>query len=162
MKNEIERKFFVRELPSLSGITPLYYERYILSKEKGKETRIQKIDDSYTYEEKSDLSDLERTRVKRDITKEEFEAYRAQSNQKAILRERYNISSNPDIAIQIYHGDFEGLVRAEVEFTTEEEAKSFQPLPWMGEEMTGLPIARDASLLEVSRTQLEDYLKNRF
>lgn len=162
MKNEIERKFFVRELPSLSEVKPLHYERYILSKENGKETRIQKIDDSYTYEEKSDLSDLERIRVKRDITKEEFEAYRAQSNQKAILRERYNISSNPDIAIQIYHGDFEGLVRAEVEFTTEEEAKSFQPLPWMGKEMTGLPIARDALLLEVSRTQLEDYLENRF
>lgn len=39
MKNEIERKFFVKEMPDLKGIKPLVYERYFLKKN-GMETRI--------------------------------------------------------------------------------------------------------------------------
>jgi len=159
MKNEIERKFFVRQLPFLEGIQPLHYERYILSKDEDKEVRIQKVNDTYTYEEKSSVSDLERTRTKKEITKEEFEAIKAESNGKAVIRDRYNIGSNPEIAIQVYHGDFEGLVRAEVEFDTEEEATVFKPLDWMGEEMTGLPIARDATLIELSKSELDEYLR---
>ena len=51
-------------------------------------------------------------------------------------------------------------MRAEVEFATEEEAKAFQPLGWMGKEMTGMPIARDAQLLELTRGALDEYLAN--
>ena len=65
MKNEIERKFFVRYLPPLEAIKPLHYERYILSKDGGKEIRIQKVEGGYTYEEKSEVSELERTRTKK-------------------------------------------------------------------------------------------------
>jgi hypothetical protein len=59
MKNEIERKFFVKEMPDLSGIEPLHYERYFLERGNGKEIRISKINDSYVYEDKSEISDLE-------------------------------------------------------------------------------------------------------
>ncbi len=158
MDNEIERKFFVREMPDLSDIKPLYYERYFLERGNGKEVRISKVSDSYVYEDKSEVSSLERTRVKKDITKEEFEELR-QNNPEAIIRERYNISSNPDIVIQIYHGRFEGLIRAEVEFSSEKEANSFDPLPWMGEEMTGLPIARDSKLLDLTDEEFRKHIK---
>ncbi|OGZ04202.1 MAG: hypothetical protein A2648_01310 [Candidatus Lloydbacteria bacterium RIFCSPHIGHO2_01_FULL_41_20] len=157
MKNEIERKFFVKQMPDLSGIMPVHYERYFLERGNGKEVRISKVDHSYVYEDKSEVSDLERTRTKKEITKEGFEKLR-QNSSEAIVRERYNISSNPDIAIQVYHGRFEGLIRAEVEFDSEEEAKSFTPLPWMGEEMTGLPIARDSKLLDLADTEFKKYM----
>ncbi len=85
----------------------------------------------------------------KEITKEEFDDLK-QNASEAIIRDRYNISSNPDIAIQVYHGKFEGLIRVEVEFETQEKAMSFQPLDWMGEEMTGLPIARDSKLLDLT------------
>jgi len=127
MNNEIERKFFVKQLPSLEGIEPIHYERYILSNENGKETRIQKVNDSYTYEEKVDVSSLGRSRTKKEISKEEFDSLKIESKNKAIVRDRYNMSTNPDIAIQIYHGEHEGLVRAEVEFESVDEAKSFHP-----------------------------------
>lgn len=159
MKNEIERKFYIRQLPSLEGIQPLHYERYILSNDDEKEVRIQKVNDTYTYEEKSSVSDLERTRTKKEITKEEFDTLKVESSGKAVIRDRYNISSNPEIAIQIYHGDFEGLIRAEVEFDSEEQAKAFKPLDWMGKEMTGLPIARDATLIELSKSELQEFLR---
>ena len=80
-----------------------------------------------------------------------------QYNQPVVCR--HQLKSNPEIAIQVYHGDFEGLVRAEVEFDTEEEATVFKPLDWMGEEMTGLPIARDATLIELSKSELDEYLR---
>jgi len=162
MRNEIERKFFVKQLPSLEGIEPIYYERYILSNENGKEIRVQKLGNSYVYEEKIDVSGLERARTKKEISKEKFDELRIKSNNKAIIRDRYNISSNPDISIQIYKGDFDGLIRAEVEFENEHDAQKFEPSPWMGAEMTGLPIARDANLVGLSRSDFENYLGNRF
>lgn len=158
MKNEIERKFFIKEIPDLLGIQPIKYERYFLGSENGKEIRISKIDDMYIYEEKNIISSLERTREKKQITQEEFENMK-QKGSEVIFRDRYNISTNPDITIQMYHGRFEGLVRAEVEFETEEKARFFLPLPWMGEEMTGLPIARDSELIKLTTEAFRQYSK---
>ena len=158
MKNEIERKFFVREMPDLSGIEPLHYERYFLKREDGVEERISKVNDKYVYERKTEVSTLERSREKKEPSEQEFNQLKEKASE-AIIREQYTISSNPDIAIQIYHGRFEGLVRAEVEFETEKEAKSFIPLPCMDKEMTGLPIARDSKLLDLSAEEFQEYLK---
>ncbi len=158
MKNEIERKFFIKEMPDLSDIQPIRYERYFLESADGKEIRISKIDSKYIYEEKKFISSLERTREKKEIEQEEFDTLKVAGSE-VILRDRYNISTNPDIAIQIYPGRFEGLVRVEVEFDTEEEARSFVPLPWMGEEMTDLPIARDSRLIKLTPEAFHQYLK---
>ena len=162
MKTEIERKFYVKTMPDLSGIKPQKYERYFLERGKGTEIRISKVDDSYKYELKREISALERTREKREITKEEFDRLK-QGSHEAIIRDRYNIPSDHDstheIAVQIYHGRFEGLIRAEVEFETQEDAEAFVPLPWMGEEMTGLPIARDSKLLDLTEEEFGKYIK---
>ena len=158
MDNEIERKFFIKEMPDLSHIKPLHYERYFLKRGDGVEERISKVNGKCFYEKKSEVSDLERTREKKEITPEEFEDLK-QSASAAIVRERYDISSSPKISIQIYHGQFEGLVRVEVEFSSQEEACAFQPLPWMGQEMTGLPIARDAKLLNLSVDEFKRFVQ---
>lgn len=158
MKNEIERKFFVKEMPDLKEIEPLFYERYFLERRNGIETRISKVNETYKYEKKIEISELERTRESKEITKEEFDKLK-QGASEAIIRERYDISVNPKISIQIYHGRFDGLVRAEVEFESEEEAKNFVPLDWMEEEMTGLPIARDGKLIDLKEEEFKFYLK---
>ncbi len=158
MNNEIERKFYVKNMPDLSGIKPLRYERYFLERGNGTETRISKVDDTYKYEKKVEVSDLERTRESKEISKEEFEELKKVASE-SIIRERYNISDNPNIAIQIYHGRFEGLARAEVEFASEAEARDFVPLDWMGEEMTGLPIARDSKLIDLTDSEFRSFLK---
>ena len=158
MSKEIERKFFVKDLPDLSGIVQLRYERYFLERENGVEVRISKVNDACFYEKKIEVSHLERTREKREISVEEFAQWKKKASE-AIVRDRYNISTNPDIAIQVYHGRFEGLIRAEVEFKTEDDAQLFVPLDWMDKEMTGLPVARDSRLIELSDDQLRMYLK---
>ncbi len=157
MENEIERKFFVKKLPDLSSIQPLHYERYFLKRSDGEEERISKVNDRYFYEKKNEVSNLERSREKKEISSIEFEKLK-QGVGDALIRERYDVSENPKVSIQIYHGKHEGLVRAEVEFISEEEANAFQPLDWMGREMTGLPIARDAKLLDLTAEEFRNFL----
>lgn len=157
MKNEIERKFFVKEMPNLSDLEPLHYERYFLERGNGKEVRISKVGELYIFEEKAEVSELERTRIKKEITKEEFEQLKKNASE-GLIRDRYAFSSNPDIAIQVYHGRFEGLIRIEVEFDSQEEASAFTPLSWMGREMTGLPIARDGQLIELTDDEFRKYV----
>lgn len=158
MKNEIERKFFVKKLPDLSGIVPLHYERYFLERGPETEIRISKINDSYKYEKKSRVSKLERTREKKDITEDHFNQLKKNASE-GIIRDRYDISSDPDISIQIYHGRFEGLIRAEVEFETVEEAQNFIPPDWMGKEMSDLPIARDGKLIDLTDEIFKTFLQ---
>ena len=157
MKTEIERKFFVKNMPDLTGITPQQYERYFLERGNGKEIRITRVDATYKYESKTELSALERTRDVKTITKEEFDRLKGNSTD-SILRTRYIISSQPNITIQVYHGRFEGLVRAEVEFDSEADAIAFKPLAWMGDEMTDLPIARDGKLIGLSDQEFKSFL----
>lgn len=158
MNNEIERKFYVKRMPDLTLIKPLQYERYFLQRGEGIEIRISKVDNTYKYEKKIEISNIERTRESKEISKEEFEELKKEASE-SIIRERYNISDKPNIAIQVYHGRFEGLVRAEVEFESEKEALDFVPLDWMGEEMTGLPIARDSRLIDLTENEFRSYLK---
>lgn len=152
MANEIERKFFVRELPDLKDIIPIRSERYFIGRDDNYEERITKVGNRYFYEKKVSLSDLERTREKREITEAEFDRLKEGLGE-ALIRETYPILSVPKTDIQIYHGRFEGLVRAEVEFDSQAEADAYLPLPWMGAEMTGMPIARDARLLDLSKEE---------
>ncbi|MDB5189951.1 MAG: hypothetical protein JWN49_277 [Parcubacteria group bacterium] len=157
MQNEIERKFFVKEMPDLSHVQPLRYERYFIERSAGKEERISKVNDKYFYEKKTELSNLERTREKREISAEEFESLK-KGIFEILLRDRYDLTENPKISVQIYHDKYEGLVRAEVEFASVEEAQAFQPLDWMGAEMTDLPISRDAKLLDLTDEEFRSYL----
>ena len=157
MKNEIERKFFVKELPDLSKLEPLHYERYYLENSNGKEVRISKVNETYIYEEKLEISKLERTTSKKEISKTEFNKLKQQAL-KGLIRDSYQLSNNPDISIKIYNGRFEGLIRAEVEFNSEEDAMYFVPLEWMGEEMTDLPIARDGKLIELTDQEFKKYI----
>ena len=42
-----------------------------------------------------------------------------------------------EIEVDVYAGDLEGLVVAEIEFPSEEEARALEPPEWLGEEVTG-------------------------
>jgi CYTH domain-containing protein len=155
--NEIERKFFVEKMPDLAGVKPLHYERYFLKRSGGEEERISKVNDGYFYEKKTDISELERARERREISFEEFSTLK-QGASDPIIRDRYDISEHPKISIQVYRGKHEGLVRAEVEFASESDARNFVPPDWMGKEMTALPIARDAKLLDLSEHEFRKYI----
>jgi len=143
---EIERKFLVRKLPNLAGIRKVVYERYYLYKGNGIEIRIQKKMNRYEFERKIETTHLSRETQKFEITKQEFEFLKGQASE-ALVRDSYLISENPEVSIKIYHGRFEGLMRAEVEFKTEEEAEKFSAPEWFGSEISNSSLGRDSKLI---------------
>ncbi len=160
MVNEIERKFLVREMPiDISKQAPKVYERFYLEVAPDFEDRIQMVDDRYYREKKRRVSDLERTKEKEEISKEEFERLKQDAGN-AILRESFFVSQEPEISIKVYKGRFEPLVRAEVEFETEVEAKKFIPLYWMGKEITDSPLGKDSKLILLSDLEFKELLNN--
>ena len=154
---EIERKFLVKKKPDLSKEESINYERYFLKIESDFEERIQKKGDKYEKERKFKTSDLSRKTEKQEISKEDFDVLKKTTSQ-SIIRDSYKISDNPNTTIKIYHGDYEGLVRAEVEFFSEEEAKKFQPYDWMGNEITDTPLGKDAKLIQLNKKKFKNLL----
>ncbi len=55
------------------------------------------------------------------------------------LRKRRHLIPHGELEIEldVYEGDLDGLVVAEIEFASEEEARAFEPPGWIGEEVTG-------------------------
>ncbi len=156
---EIERKFLVKNMPNLSGKKSVPYERYYLTIKADAEERVQKKGDIYERESKIIKSNLSRETKREQITKDEFNSLKEFAS-KAIIRESYSLSIQPDITIKIYHGDYEGLVRAEVEFDTEKTARQFKPAEWMGEEITNTLLARDSGLAQLTRSEFKSLLSS--
>jgi CYTH domain-containing protein len=155
---EIERKFLVKQLPDLSSIQVVNYERYYLFVGNGIELRIQRKNHKYELERKVTTGDLTRTGNSCPLSPEEFNLLK-QLSSKSIIRDAYRLSESPNVSIKIYHGDCEGLVRAEFEFESEIEAKSFIPPEWCGDEVTNTALGRDSRLLALSRQDLLKELK---
>lgn len=150
MHNQIDRKFLIEKMPSLFWRRSSIYERYFLQHGDLVEERIQKCGNVYEYEIRTAISPRERTREKRTITKEEFNHLK--KNHKPVIRETYIISKkNPRITINKYRGDYKGLVYAEAEFDSVDEAEAFSPPSWMGPEITNCPLGRDSWLLGLDR-----------
>ena|SRR3989338_2051436 len=157
MQQEIERKFFVKNMPDLSGLKSILDERYYLYSNSGIELRFQKHGEMYELERMAEYANLSRTQEKIEITQNEFEALQ-QFGKGPLIRESYLITKNPQITIKIYHGRFEGLVRAEVEFESLNQAQQFQPPDWFGREMTDMPIAKDANLVDLANEEFHALL----
>ncbi len=155
MAKSITRKFLIKELPDLSDKTKDIYQRYYLYNNNSVVIRVQKINENYELERKSNETDLVREGETIKITKDEFEVLKQYSTQ-SIERDSYQIQENPSIVLRIYHGEYESLIRAEVNFHSEDEANSFEPLDWFDREITGTPLSQDGYLLQLSK---EEFLK---
>ena len=72
------------------------------------------------------------------LTKEAYETLVRKTEGRVIRKRRYAIPyGSYTVELDIFQGELEGLCYAEVEFPSEEEALSFQPLDWFSEELTG-------------------------
>lgn len=158
-QTEIERKFIIKALPDFVSSTPIQYERYYLYAGNNIELRIQKVGPKYELERKQSSSEHGRTSEKMEISKEEFTILKG-SNTKSIIRDCYEINDDKyEISIKVYHDRFEGLIRAEVEFASEEEAARFEPYSWMGQEITDTALGRDSRLIQLTNNEFKLLLK---
>ncbi len=160
MHHEIERKFLVQKMPKLRGIKVVPQERYFIQQgEEGiVEEGFKRTGNVFQHELKISIAPDERTQEIIIITKEEFERFKKNST-KVIYRDSYLVSEKPRILIKKYKGDYEGLVLAEVEFDSHEEAEKFVALDWMGAEVTDTLIGKDAHLVTLSRKEFQKIVK---
>ncbi|HSH18525.1 MAG TPA: hypothetical protein VK978_04005 [Candidatus Saccharimonadales bacterium] len=152
---ETERKFLVVNLPDVSGLPKLSYERYYLPSKIGEEIRIQKKGASYELEHKVMLSSLSRETKKETLSQSEYHNLKQQAGE-GIERESYDLGNG--LTVKIYKGRFSGLIRAEIEFTSGEAAASYLPETWFDKEITHTPLGKDKDLLQLSNEEFRGLL----
>ena len=71
------------------------------------------------------------------LDKESYEHLKTKVDGRLIAKTRYMIPHEPyTIELDVFENDLAPLVLAEVEFQTEEEANTFAPPEWFGEDVT--------------------------
>ncbi len=134
---EIERKFTIKKLPdNLSSYPSHHIEQAYLNV--NPVVRIRKQDEEYylTYKGKGLLA---REEYNLPLNKESYYHLRKKCDGNTISKRRYLIpvdGSSLTIELDIFDAPHSPLIIAEVEFSSEEEAKSFLPPEWLGEDVT--------------------------
>lgn len=135
---EIERKFLIKQeqLPeNLAQYPCLHIEQGYLCTEPV--VRIRRQNDEYylTYKSKGLLS---REEYNLPLTKDAYYHLKEKADGIVICKDRYVIPEKDGLSIEldIFHEAYEGLLLAEVEFSSEEAAKSYVPPAWFGEDVT--------------------------
>lgn len=132
---EIERKFLIDSVPeSLEGYTKKKIEQAYLSTEPV--IRVRQMDDKYflTYKSKGMMARVEEEFP---LTREAYEHLKAKADGRVITKNRYCIPYEQwTIELDCFLGELEGMMLAEVEFASVEEAKEFVMPSWFKKDVT--------------------------
>jgi len=144
---EIERKFLVTKIPeNLSNFpSSKITQGYLLITDVA-EIRIRNRSGEYTITNKSGTGQS-RSEYERKISPKYFTRLSTEIQGKLIKKTRYLIPyQNTTIELDIYAGDLQGLVVAEIEFNSEETAAKFSPPEWLDAEVTNNESFKNKSL----------------
>lgn len=132
---EIERKYLIRELPAGLDTAPYadIWQAYIST---APVIRIRQKGDRFELTCKG-KGKLAREELNLPISQDQFDHLRTKIEGRPIEKRRYKLPCPPyTIELDIFHGHMEGLILAEVEFPSLEEADRFVPPAWFGREVT--------------------------
>ena len=140
MGMEIERKFKVKALPEdLDAYAYHMIEQAYLTVEPA--IRVRSEDGRYSMTYKGVAGDntaLSHEEYNLPLTKEAYETLRSKADGVIIRKKRVLIPYGKyTIELDIFDEPFSGLVIAEVEFASTDEANDFTPPDWFGEDVTG-------------------------
>lgn len=132
---EIERKFLIHTMPNnIEQWQKRRIEQGYLST--NPVVRIRQVDEEYILTYKSSGM-LQRQEVELPLTKESYEHLKTKVDGRLITKDRYLIPYKTwTIELDYFHGELEGKVLAEVEFSSVEEADTFVPPDWFGCDVT--------------------------
>lgn len=142
---EIERKFTIKKLPeNLEQYEKKEIEQaYLCSKPT---IRIRKSNEDYilTYKSKlglkfpEDVTARACEEVELPLTKSAYEHMKEKADGSVISKTRYILPLDQEhkIELDVFHGYLDGLMFAEVEFLSEEDAASFELPDWFLEDVT--------------------------
>lgn len=135
---EIERKFLVSSPPEEFRRCPFHQieQAYLCT---GPVVRIRREDQSYYLTYKSQGT-LFREEYNLPLTAQAYSHLLEKADGTVLTKKRYLLPADgrPDLTIEldIFEGAFSGLILAEVEFSSEEDALSFTPPDWFGKDVT--------------------------
>lgn len=141
---EIERRFLVKDLSSLD-LSQYKCKRIIqdyLYKDKFTAIRKRKtvLDDnvSFTYTIKTRKIGISVNELENEISEEEYNNLKVHPNFNHIDKTRYIIPyiDNLNIELDVFNDNFDGIIFAEIEFNSEEQAHSVKLPEWFGPEIT--------------------------
>ena len=138
---EIERKFLVDALPPDIDRHPAsaLEQGYVAIHADGTEARIRRRDGASMLTIKSS-GGLVRVEEELEIDDATFERLWPLTEGRQIEKVRHLSPADPPaqvIELDVYGGDLDGLVVAEIEFESEAEADAFVPPAWLGRDVTG-------------------------
>lgn len=134
---EIERKFLLSELPAdIAGAPSTHLRQGYLAIGPHDEVRIRDAGGVFTLTAKSGAG-IEREESETAITHAQFEALWSSTEGRRIEKRRHLLTEG-DVTyeVDVFEGSLRGLLLAEVEFHSLDEARSFEPPVWFGSEVT--------------------------
>lgn len=146
---EIERKFLIKKLPdNLTSYKARKIEQAYLCTDPV--VRVRRDNDDYYLTYKS-RGMIVREEYNLPLTKEAYGHLLAKADGNIITKTRYEIPEKDNLTIEldVFEGKFDGLLLAEVEFTSEEEALGYIPPEWFGEDVSNSTKYHNSTLIRL-------------
>jgi CYTH domain-containing protein len=140
---EIERKFLLRALPPLPGAAEgvSIEQGYLAAEADGRQVRLRKKGAALFLAAKRPQGGFSRDEAEIELSPAQFGLLWPLTAGRRLAKRRFEIPLEGGVTaeVDVYEGSHRGLVVAEVEFTTEEEARAFNPPEWFAEEISDRP-----------------------
>jgi adenylate cyclase len=134
---EIERKYLVNKLPKVEPVRIHHIEQgYIVITKEGNELRVRNKSDQFTLTVKT-VGGLSRDEIEFNIMENDFRNMWSLTQNRRVTKDRMEVMYGKyRIEIDKYSGHHAGLIIAEIEFATTDDALAFDPPKWFGKEVT--------------------------
>jgi adenylate cyclase len=134
---EVERKFLVHEPPDLHGTEYDEIEQGYLAIGADGEVRVRRKGDRLVLTAKRGEG-LSRHEAEIELARQAFDELWPLTEGRRLHKRRHVVPHGDlRIEVDVYEGELEGLVVAEIEFSSEDEARRFEPPAWLSDEVTG-------------------------
>ena len=134
---EVERKFLVTAPPDLGAVPADEIEQGSLAIGAEGAVRVRRMGERLLLTAKRG-SGLSRQEAEIDLDRQSFDELWSLTEGRRLKKRRHVLPlGGLKIELDVYGGDLEGLMVAEIEFPSEDEARTFDPPGWLGEEVTG-------------------------
>ena len=136
---EVERKFLVSEPLDLAQAEAEEIDQGYLAIGTDGEVRLRRKGGRHLLTAKRGAG-LSREESEVELEQRAFERLWPLTEGRRLHKRRHVVPlAGVNVEVDVYADELEGLVVAEIEFASEEEARAFEPPSWLGEEVTGDP-----------------------
>lgn len=167
---EIERRFLIKDINTVNKLIEEYKDTrktivqdYIYSDlltAIRKRKIVKNNEEKYIYTVKTGFNFLSMNEYEEVLSKEQYDSIKPDSSRYTIEKDRYIIPYNDGLKIEldIFHGKYEGLVFAEIEFKSEEQAMNTSIPEWFDVEIGNII---SNNMLSIGIDDVEEFIKEK-